>query len=153
MSKLLAELAQLIITQLLLGFPNRKRPVVLSRIVAYATCLHLWWCVCISLCLVSGAMVSQFKSVCKPVLLRKCSLENWFSTTVCAWNLLVRYSFVALGASSLQHLLTKVSGRFTGSSMTQKDSAGDNLSLQTHSLAFIYYRPQAISSLSSCTSI
>lgn len=110
-------------------------------------------CVCASFCVcVSGALASLSKSVCQLVLFRICSSENWFITAVCAWNLLVSYSFVALGASSSQPPLAEVSGRCTGSSVTLKDSAGDNLSLQTHSLAFIHYRPRAGAPLSSCTS-
>lgn len=65
-----------------------------------------------------------------------------------AWNLLISYSFVALGVSLLRLFLTQVSDRFTGSSVTLKDGAGDNLSLQTHALALIYSRPQVL--LHSC---
>lgn len=82
-------------------FPNGKRQVEWCM-------LHVYIC-------------RHFKSVCKAVLFRICSLENWFIAAVCAWNLLASCKFVALGAS-LQLVLTKFSGRFAGGSMTLKDS-------------------------------
>lgn len=90
-------------------------------------------------------MLLVMRCLCLKGYVGQCCLEYaaWrtdFSQSSCAGHLVFSYSFVVLGTSSLQRLLTKVSSRFKGSSMPLKDSAGDNLSLQTHSLAFTHYR-------------